>query len=1458
MQLFHPLIREWFQSRFGEPTEAQRLGWPHIAAGKHTLIAAPTGSGKTLAAFLACIDQLLRHAVAGELKGETQVLYISPLKALGNDIHRNLEIPLGEITELANSAGHELTPIRAMVRTGDTPASQRQAMVKKPPHILVTTPESLFLLLTSSKGRDVLRSVRTVIVDEIHALARDKRGTHLSLSLARLDQLCEHKPVRIGLSATQSPMEEIARFLVGSGNVDADTNQPACEIINIGHLRDLDLGIEVPPTELSAVCSKETWEEIYAQLAELVLSHRSTLIFVNTRRLSERVAHHLAQTLGADAVASHHGSLSRETRLSAEERLKSGQLKAIVATASLEMGIDVGYIDLVCQIGSARSIATLLQRIGRSGHSLGAIPKGRLFPLTRDELMECLALVRAVRGGRLDKIEIPHAPLDILAQQIIASVACEDWQEDELFALVRKAWPYRDLERQDFDEIVRVLSEGMAPAVRNGAYLHRDAINGRLRARRGARLAALNNGGAIPETGDFRVVVEGEGAYVGTVNEDFALESLSGDVFLLGGTSWRIRHVRGSEVTVVDAHGDPATIPFWLGEAPGRTWELSTEVSELRDELAAKIEFGQEGAVGWLHDNYGAHPWAARQAVLYVAAQTAAVGMLPTQDHILFERFFDDSGGMQLVIHAPLGTRVNRAWGLALRKRFCRSFDFELQASAVDDGVVLSLGPQHSFPIESMFKMISTENAEYLLRQALLAAPIFQTRWRWAITRALAVLRQRSGKRVPPQMQRFRSDDLLAAVFPAQTGCFENHHGDTPIPDHPMVRQTVKDCLHEAMDLPRWLDVLGKIERGEIKLTACETREASPFSHEILNANPYAFLDDAPLEERRTRAVATRRRLSIEDASDLGRLDPAAIEHVRTEAWPIVRDADELHEALLNLGMLLASEGQPWKHWFAELVSAGRAAMVHRSGLDDLWIAAERWPVIRAVYPDAAAQPAVCLPATLDRTWESAEARVALVRGRMESAGPINAEQLAALTGLTVSSVTASLEALEGEGAILRGHYTATQAERNGNAAVPLEWCDRRLLSRIHRLTLDGLRRQIQPVSPTDYIRFLAEHQRLLPKLQMGDQPGVRAAVGQLQGMELAAGVWESRILPARVDGYELVLLDALATSGELVWGRFSPPQATEDGRPSAVGLTRAAPISLALREDLPWLLPPAQEQSQRALRSGAAAVLEAITTRGALFFSELQTQTGLLPSQLEDSLGELIAQGKVTADGYGAIRYFVSRGKGKGRKRRIALAQPLSHRGRARRISRRAGQMSPASSGRWSLFPGAVPPLPHEERLERWAWQLLQRWGVLFRDLMVRETLAPRWSQLLPMLRRMEARGEIRGGRFVAGVAGEQYALPDSIEALRRVREEPVTGEVLVLSAADPLNLAGIITDEPRVAMKHTATIALRDGRLLGAQQSGEVQFYDQASAELAADLSRRLRRFDAAPSEQDLALQR
>jgi ATP-dependent Lhr-like helicase len=1333
---FDPLVAEWFAARLGPPTEPQIQGWPLIRDGRDVLISAPTGSGKTLAAFLVCIDSLIRRARLGPLPDQTEVVYVSPLKALSNDVHKNLDIPLAEIRALAEQRGIELAPIRTALRTGDTPQSERQKMTKERPHILVTTPESLFILLTAERPRQMLAEARTLIVDEIHAVADDKRGSHLAVTLARLDRLVRQsglpKPQRIGLSATVKPVDDVAAFL-------SDT----ASIVNIGHKRAMEIGVEVPRDELGPVASNEMWEEIYDRVAELIRENRTTLVFVNTRRLSERVAHHLGARLGENAVLPHHGSLSRKIRLEAEHRLKSGELRAVVATASLELGIDIGTVDLVCQVGSPRSIAVALQRIGRAGHWVGALPKGRLFATTRDELIECAALVRAIHRGELDRLEIPRNPLDILAQQMVAACACEDFGEDELFELVTAAWPYRTLARADFDRVLEVLSEGISTSRgKAGAYLHRDAVNRRVKGRRGARLTAITSGGAIPDTAQYLVVAEPEGATVGTLDEDFAVESMAGDVFLLGTTSWRIKRVEAGRVRVEDAHGAAPSIPFWRGEAPGRTFELSREVSELRpaflepsDTLAAECGLDAAGFV---------------QAVAYVRAGVAVLGTVPTVNRVVAERFFDEAGGMQLILHAPFGARINRAWGLALRKRFCRSFNFELQAAATDNGIVISLGEQHSFPLEVVFEFLRVATVEEVLTQALLPAPMFTARWRWNASRALAIPRYSGGRRLPPPIARMRADDLMAAVFPDQAACPENLTGEVRIPDHPLVRETIDNCLYEAMDLNGLRRVLGEIAEGEIQTVAVDTPEPSPFSHEILNSNPYAYLDDAPLEERRARAVQMRRTLPADYAAGAGALDPQAIETVASEAWPPMRDADELHEAMLSFAVMPVSEDADTL--YQELAAARRATTLTTAGRS-FWVPAERLALVRCVYPHGEIEPPISAPITRDIPDSPERCAAEILRGWFECSGPRTAEDYAQELAMPRDVVDQALAQLEAEGQILRGKFTAGAAE--------VEWCHRRLLARIHRLTIGRLRREIEPVTTAEYYAFLNRWQHLAPGTQLHGVDGTLQVIRQLQGSEFAAAAWETVILPRRIAKYDPDYLDQLCLSGEVSWGRLSPHPAfdrevdPETGRGRRVRPTRVAPLAIFLRDDAGWLLATPQPSPRDSLSHPAREVLDVLEARGASFFADLTRATGRLASEVEDALWELVAAGLVTADGFENLRALLDpkrrRGEGKGRSARPRHAP-----------------------GRWALLrhTGAPP----ENWAETFARQLLQRWGVVFRDAAIPEPLAPPWRELLVVLRRMESRGEVRGGRFVAAFIGEQFALPEALDLLRAIRRSGET----------------------------------------------------------------------------------
>jgi ATP-dependent Lhr-like helicase len=1389
LSAFHPAVARWFARRFEQPTEPQRRAWPIIRDGRDVLIAAPTGSGKTFAAFLSAIDGLVRQGLDGELRDETQVLYVSPLKALSNDVQKNLSEPLAEIRAALAGLGLPDVPVRTLLRTGDTPPAERQAMIKQPPHILVTTPESLYLILTSERAREMLRPVRTVIVDEIHAVARDKRGSHLALSLARLDALTGRGAQRIGLSATQRPIEEIARFLVGSG-------QPLPDIVDAGHLRALDLALEIPSSPLEAVMSAEVWDEVNARIAELITQHRTTLVFVNTRRLCERLTMHLSERLGADRITSHHGSLSREKRLEAEERLKKGELQALVATASLELGIDIGSVDLVIQVGSTRSIATLLQRVGRAGHRLGAVPKGRVFPLSRDELIECAAMLRATREGRLDRLIIPEKPLDILAQQIVAAAAGEEWDEELLYERMRSAYPYRDLSRAEFDAVVQMLAEGFTTRRgRRSAHIHYDGINRKLTGRRGARIAAITSGGAIPDLGDYRVILEPTETFVGTLNEDFAIESTPGDIFQLGNTSYQIVKVESGQVRVADAKGQPPTLPFWLGEAPGRTNELSEEVARLRQDVADRLD-DPPAAIQWLVAAIGLDEAGARQIVEYLGAARQILGTIPTQRCLVLERFFDEAGGMQLVLHAPFGSRINRAWGLALRKRFCRSFNFELQAAATEDAIVLSLGPQHSFPLEDVFQYLKPETAEHLLVQAMLDAPVFGTRWRWNATRALAVLRFRGGRKVPTPLQRMDAEDLVAAVFPDQLACPENLAGDREIPDHPLVNQTIADCLTEAMDFPGLKRVLAAMAAGEFTLVARDTAEPSPLSHEVLNARPYAFLDDAPLEERRTQAVITRRGLDVKTAEEFGKLDQAAIDRVREQAWPDPENADELHDALLVMGAIPIADcglrNADWRGEFDRLVTAARATVMDGR----LWVATERVPMLAAAFPLATFAPAVT-PPERDRAkvWTREDAIRELARGRLEVVGPTTAAELSAALGVPETDIDFALGALEHEGFALRGRFSA--------GVEGLEWCERRLLARIHRHTLDRLRREIEPVTPAEFLRFLFRWQRVAPGSRAEGPDGLSAVLDLLDGYEVAAGAWESDVLPARLMNYDPLWLDGLCLSGEVAWGRLGLRIADVGLRTRKVGPVRSTPIALFRRDrGEVWRAGnPATDPAALPMSSTGKALLAAFDQRGALFFGDLVNATGLLRSEVEKGLAELVAWGLVSSDSFAGLRALLVPSD-----RRRPLV-PGAY--------RRHGRIAPfgvETAGRWSRTV-ARPPLPADEMAGAIARQLLRRYGVVFRRLVQRESLVAPWRDILRVYRRLEARGEIRGGRFVGGFSGEQYALPEAIGLLRSTRREQSEGELVAISGADPLNLVGILTPDDTVAAITSNRVLYRDG---------------------------------------------
>ncbi|AEU38604.1 DEAD/DEAH box helicase [Granulicella mallensis] len=1477
----HPVVQEWFLAKFGSPTEPQIAGWPAILRGEATLISAPTGSGKTLTAFLVCIDTLLRKAIEGRLSQQTEVVYVSPLKALSNDVQKNLDGPLAEIQQLALERGYLCPEIRTGVRTGDTLAKDRTAMLKHPPHILVTTPESLYILLTAGKPRENLTRVRTVIVDEIHAIADDKRGAHLALSLERLDALVcgenrlspgtfvtglSQPPQRIGLSATQNPIELVANFLVGvnSGAASPERQgalapegmrQPAT-IIQVGQRRTLDLALEVPSDELSAVTSTAMWSEIFDKLAGLANQHRSTLVFVNTRKLVEKISFELAQRLGEDVVAAHHGSLSRALRLDAEQRLKNGEIKILIATASLELGIDIGSVDLVCQIATTRAIAVAMQRVGRAGHWRGAIPKGRFFATTRDDLLEQAALLRKMVAGELDLLEVPELPIDVLMQQIVAACGAESWDETALYEVLRRAWPYRNLTREHYDELLGLLHNGIESSRgRYGAYLLRDRVQGQLHARRGARMIAISNGGAIPDTALYSVMLQPENVQIATLDEHFAVDSSPGDVVLLGNTSWRIQRVDpAGKVLVEDAHGAPPSIPFWEGEAPQRTSVLCDGVGDLRGEIDARTRGVVPSAISamhpevaecifWLQQNCFVSESAALQLITYIVSGRAALGAVPTKTTIIAERFFDEGGGQQLILHAPFGGRINKAWGLALRKRFCRGFNFELQAAATDNGINISLAEQHSFPLADVFQFLTEHTAKELLEQASIPSPLFKNRWRWAAGRSLQLLRMQKGKRVAPQIQRTRSDDLLASVFPHASACPETMVGDIEIPDHPLVREVMKDTLGEAMDLEGLLEILRSIESGTIQCIAVDTPVPSLFAHELINAMPYAFLDEAGTEERRARSVMLRRSLPDAVSDGAGRLDQAAIDTVRQQLWPDIRDEHELHDLLLQLVALpvafveAAGKAQPLQHWplyFERLAAKGR---VHVAELDGspAWIASERladaallWPEDSVPHSSLATSQLVALktPETPSSSVAPRDAATTqLTQGWLQILGPTTAARLATITHLHPRSLHQSLLAMEMQGLTMRGVFE--HAKPADDAPHEIEWCERRILQRIHRLTLGTLRKQVEPVAPNVFMRWLLDWHHVAPQTQLTGEEGVLAALEQLEGFEAPAVEWERTLLPARVANYDPRWLDNLCLAGVVGWGRISPHPAwlstTDATAPRRVIPTTAAPITFFLRESAEWLhhalaAKCVEEQVLTQSLSPEAQQLRALLSeRGAAFTADLQRLSGLTKLQTTTALWELATAGLASADGFDQLRAMMDP-----RRKSAAVAQTAATSLRKRTAAR-------TTAGRWSLLcepvnastelgpQGAIARAKQAAvALDAHARILLCRYGVLFRDLLARESNAPKWRDLLPVLRRLEARGEIRGGRFVSGPFGEQYALPEAVESLRTARREATARAEeapLVVAAADPLNLAGIIVPGERVSAVPGREVSFRNG---------------------------------------------
>ena len=1358
-------------------TDVQREAWPHIQADRDLVMAAPTGSGKTLAGFLAILNDLVMASENDSLDSRLHLLYVSPLKALVNDIHINLNQPLMEIQEGFRQAGLRVPNINVELRTGDTPAKDRARMLNHPPHILVTTPESLYLLASSRKGREFLKDTRSLIIDEIHALASSKRGAHLALTVARVQRLTSRPFQRIAISATQRPIERVAALLGA---------RPDCAFVDCGHYRDMRLAIEVPDSPLTPVMALEVWEEVYERLAVLVREHTSTLVFVNTRRLAERVAHNLQSRLGNNAVASHHGSLSTARRLDAEQRLKSGSLKALIATASMELGIDVGEIDLVIQIGSPRRVSTLLQRVGRSGHHYRGCPKGVLMPLSLDDLIECSAAISCAHAGDLEEIVIPPGPLDVLAQQIIAEVANAEIHESDLLAWVHHAYPYRNLSQEQLTDVLRMLSDGFATSRgRRAAWLHHDRKDGLIRARKGARMTALTSGGAIPDNADYRVILEPQGLLIGTLNEDFAIESMPGDIFALGTSSWRILRITSGAVRVEDAHGQPPNIPFWFGEAPARSRILSQRVSHLFDQ----IEGDPDLVVQRLTATPGLPKAAAEQISAYLFSAKESLGELPSATRVVIERFFDTSGGMQLVIHAPFGAAINRAWGLALRKRFCRSFNFELQAAAVEDAIVISLSQVHAFPLSDVVNFLHPDSAREVLVQALLDAPMFQTRWRWNASIALAIPRRSGGKEVPPFIRRMQAEDLIAAVFPDQLACLENIQGDREIPDHPLVTQTIDDCLNHYMDVEGLIDVLQRIRSGAIHVHTVDLPSPSVLANEVLNAKPYAFLDDAPLEERRTRAVQTNSHQQPQPHRRV--IDTSALEQLRNQLWPTLDSLDDAYDGLYLAGIINQREFQrsssETREYLEELRRNQRVVQLEATS-GAVWVTWERAPAWQSLHQH---------PGDLELLAEFA-------LSVLQTRGPQSVEDIAQLLNLPAQSVERGLSLLESRGQIFQGRFDPS--------IEGISWCERLVLDRLHRLTLNLRRQQVSPIESADFMHFLLHWQHLAGPARMTGADALTPVLTQLEGYPISAAAWEQDILPARILNYQSSWLDALGSSGRIAWVGLS--QGDEQLTPKR--LVSNIPISLVPRSELHHWTLIAEDLSHPPGEVGQ--VFEELA-KGDLFFDELVSRTQLPETRVEKALSEGVASGRIRCDQFAGLRGLL---KSEGEKRKL------------RRHRRMSWYPTGASAGgRWTLVRGDQSRDDDEHYLYI-AEVLLRRYGIVFRKLLDREPCTPRWRDLLRAFWHLEAIGKIRSGRFVNGFSGRQFALPEAIgRAKSLARQEQ--GEDVQVSACDMANLTGIIPGADRVPAKIANRVLYRNGIAWAAWlQNDVVPLAREAEAEM------------------------
>jgi len=1393
LESFHPAVRAWFEERFGRPSPPQAQGWPAIARGENVLILAPTGSGKTLAAFLKCLDILYREGIRRE--PGIRVLYISPLKALNNDVYRNLEVPLAEIEAKARELGLSLPHLTHAVRTGDTPQRERAEMRRHPPDILITTPESLYLLLTS-RSRDILRTVRYVIVDEIHALCTTKRGAHLSLSLERLEALLPRPPVRIGLSATLRPLEEVAHFLGGTGR--------PVTIVDAGVRRNLDLRVEVPVDDMRALPEGSLWPASHRRVLELVEAHRAAIVFVNSRGLAERLAGQLNALAGREVARVHHGSMSREAREQVEAELKAGRLPCLVATSSLELGIDVGAVDLVIQIESPGTVSRGLQRVGRAGHALGAVSKGRLLPKYRGDLLETAGIVREMRKGEIEEIRVPTGALDVLAQQVVAMAAMDEWRVDDLLALVRRAWGYRDLTERQLRSVLDMLA-GRYPSeefreLRPRIVWDREA--GVIRGREGARALAVLSGGTIPDRGYYEVYLEGRNVKLGELDEEFVYESRVGDVFLLGTGTWQIRAIEHDRVVAVPAPGRMPRMPFWKGEGFGRPLELGRKLGAFTGEVAARL--ADPGLPQWLQSECCLDERAAQNLVQYVRDQVAHTGAVPTDRRLVLERFPDELGDQRLALLSPFGGRVNTAWGMVLRARIRQLLHLEAEVTTSDDVIHIRLpGADRPLDPEALVRIDPDEAVELLL-QEVGSTPLFGAYFRMNAGRALVLPRPRPGKRRPFWLQRLKAADLLQVA--------------RRYPDFPLVLETYREVLRDVLDLEGLRQVLTDLASGTIELAVVETDSPSPMASQILLqfVAEYMYEGEAPKAERHGTLLALHREL-LDELLGTGALrellDPRAIAAVaarlrgQAEGWH-PRGPDEVEDLLRRAGDMSQAEleaagARP--EWLAQLEAERRALRLHAASRDRggaspagdagavHWVHADDAPLYRRPEADVAA----------------------VVRRYARAHGPFRPEEVARRYGLPPAEVAAAAEGLAAAGTLVAGEFTRGAGGR--------EYCDREVLRQIRRQTLTLLRAEVEPVDGAAYARFLMSWQGVQAGSPMPGAPGDSPAAGtppagapaegpwsgallrtlrRLQGIPLPAELWEQEILPCRVPGYQPLWLDQLLAAGELHWVG-APGRRLAFYLPDQVGLF-AGRLEAAPSEGLA----PTQAQ-----------VLEACRATGAAFLGAIARRAGLSPNEALEALWELAWMGLVTNDTFAPVREVLR-----------SPSRSARHRGRAAPVLR-------GGTGRWwptaALVEAAPAVLPGGEgtpggaadRAEAYARLLLDRYGVVSREVAAADGGPAPWGEVLERLRRMEWRGEVRQGYFVAGLSGLQFARADAVERLRRARDL-TGGPPVLLNATDPANPYGAILPWPegeRLARLPSTYLVLLDGLpVLGVESHG------------------------------------